>query len=387
MIKNFTLQMPTKIIFGRGAIGAIKREIPDNKRIMLVYGCNSLKSNGIYEKIISLLGNRLICEFSGIGPDPKYEVLLEAIELVRKNKIDYLLAAGGGSVIDAAKFIAMASMYDGEPWNIAETFGACAKTALPIATIVTLPASGSEINRDAVISRDSKKAKLPMGNPCIYPQFSVLDPELTFTLPVEQTANGILDIFVHVLEQYLTIPVNGKLQDRFAESILQTLIEEAPVVLKEPANYEARSNVMLSAAMAMNGFLRAGVPMDWASHMISHEISSLIGIPHARALAVVVPPYLNYCREAKKEKLLQYGKRVWEISEPSEDKCVELALKKTLEFFEMLGFKTSLKDYGISNKEIEKIVKQLASHKMVKLGENRSITPEVVRIILEAAVA
>ena len=387
MIKNFTLQTPTKIIFGRGAIGAIKREIPDDKRIMLVYGCNSLKSNGVYEKIKALLGSRIICEFSGIGPDPEYEILLEAIELANKNKVDYLLAAGGGSVIDAAKFIAMAAMYDGEPWNIAETFGACVKAALPIATIVTLPASGSEVNRDAVISRDSKKAKLPMGNLCIYPQFSVLDPELTFTLPIEQTANGILDIFVHVLEQYLTIPANGKLQDRFAEGILRTLIEEAPVVLKEPDNYEARSNIMLSAAMAMNGFLRAGVPMDWASHMISHEITSLIGIPHARALAVVIPPYLSYCKEAKKEKLLQYGKRVWDIYDSPEDKCVELVLKKTTEFFEMLGFKTSLKDYGINNKDIEKIVKQLASHKMVKLGENRSITPEVVRIILEAAVA
>lgn len=385
MIKNFTLQTPTKIIFGRGAVGAIKREIPDDKRIMLVYGCNSLKANGIYHKITDLLGNRLVCEFSGIGPDPEYEKLLEAVKLINTNKVDYILAAGGGSVIDAAKFIAMAAQYDGEPWNIVETFGACARTALPIATIVTLPASGSEVNRDAVISRASKKAKLPMGNPCIYPQFSILDPELTFTLPAEQTANGILDIFVHVLEQYLTVPVNGKLQDRFAEGILQTLIEEAPIAMKEPANYEARSNIMISASMAMNGFLRAGVPMDWASHMISHEITSLLGIPHARALAIVVPPYLNYCKNAKKEKLLQYGKRVWGIDGSSDDDCVALTIKKTVEFFESLGFKTSLKDYGISSKEIEKIVKLLSPHKMVKLGENRSITPEVVRVILESA--
>lgn len=385
MIKNFTLQTPTKIIFGRGAIGAIKREIPADKRIMLVYGCNSLKHSGIYDKIKLLLGDRLVCEFSGVGPDPEYEKLLNAVNLIKDNKVDYLLAAGGGSVIDAAKFLASASLYDGDNyWKLLETFGACVKNALPLAAIVTLPASGSEANRDAVISRISKNAKLPMGNPCLYPQFSILDPELTFSLPFEQTANGILDIFVHVLEQYLTYPVNGKLQDRFAEGILKTLIEDAPVLMKEPDNYEARSNIMISASMAMNGFLRAGVPMDWATHMISHEITSLIGIPHARALAIVLPPYLNYCCESKKEKILQYGRRVWEIYGVSEKECIELALRKTTEFFKTLGFKTSLKDYGIGFKEIEKIVKQLISHKMVKLGENRNITPDVVKTILES---
>lgn len=379
MISNFTFQSPTKLIFGRGALGAIKREIPIEKKIMLVYGRDSLKTNGIYNKIVSILGSRIVCEFSGISSDPEYEFLLKGIEKIRANNIDYLLAAGGGSVIDATKFMALAARYDGEPWRIVERFGAGCSSAIPVATIVTLPASGSEVNRDAVISRASKKAKLPIGNPLIYPQFSILDPELTFTLPEEQTANGILDTFAHVLEQYLTVPVNAKLQDRFAESILQTLIEDGHIALKEPQNYEARSNIMLCSTMAMNGFLRAGVPMDWAAHMISHELTALTGIAHARALAVIIPLYLNYCRESKRLKLLQYAKRVWNIDTDNENKAIDAVLQKTTSFFETLGFKTKLSDYSIGQKEIEKIVKQLVSHQMIKLGEFRAITPEDVK--------
>ena len=385
MIKNFTFQSPTKIIFGKGAIGALKREIPSNKRILLIYGRQSLKKYGTYDSIIKALKDRPeVFEFSGINSDPEYEYLLKCVDFVKTNKIDYILAAGGGSVIDAAKFVALASLYDGEPWNIVESFGACCKKALPLAAVVTLPASGSEVNRDAVISRASKKAKLPFGNSAVYPQFAILDPELTFTLPAEQTANGILDTFVHVLEQYLTYPVNAKLQDRFAEDILATLLEDGPIAMKEPQNYEARSNLMLSSSMAMNGFLRAGVPMDWATHMISHEITSLFGIPHARALAIVIEPYLNYCKEKKFQKLLQYSRRVWDISESDENRAVELAIEKTIEFFRSLGFKTKLSDYNLTNKDVEKIAKLLVSHRMVKLGENRDITPEVVASFLIA---
>ena len=380
MIKNFTFQSPTRIIFGKGAVGALKREIPDDKRILLLYGCSSLKKYGAYDSIKKALADRPeVYEFSGITSDPEYDYLLKCIDFIKSNKIDYILAAGGGSVIDAAKFAALAALYDGEPWNIVESFGACCKKALPLAAVVTLPASGSEVNRDAVISRASKKAKLPFGNPAVYPQFAILDPELTFSLPPEQTANGILDTFVHVLEQYLTYPVNAKLQDRFAESILTTLIEDGPIAMKEPQNYEARSNLMLSSSMAMNGFLRAGVPMDWATHMISHEITSLFGIPHARALAIVIEPYLNYCKEKKFQKLLQYSKKVWNIVESDENKAVSLAIEKTIDFFRSLGFKTKISDYDLTNKDIEKIAKQLISHRMVKLGENRDITPESLR--------
>ena len=380
MIKNFTFQSPTRIIFGKGAVGALKREIPDDKRILLLYGCSSLKKYGAYDSIKKALADRPeVYEFSGITSDPEYDYLLKCIDFIKSNKIDYILAAGGGSVIDAAKFAALAALYDGEPWNIVESFGACCKKALPLAVVVTLPASGSEVNRDAVISRASKKAKLPFGNPAVYPQFAILDPELTFSLPPEQTANGILDTFVHVLEQYLTYPVNAKLQDRFAESILTTLIEDGPIAMKEPQNYEARSNLMLSSSMAMNGFLRAGVPMDWATHMISHEITSLFGIPHARALAIVIEPYLNYCKEKKFQKLLQYSKKVWNIVESDENKAVSLAIEKTIDFFRSLGFKTKISDYDLTNKDIEKIAKQLISHRMVKLGENRDITPESLR--------
>ena len=380
MIKNFTFQSPTKIIFGKGAVGALKREIPKDKRILLLYGCQSLKKYGAYEAIKNALADRPeVFEFSGISSDPEYDYLLKVVNFIKTNKIDYILAAGGGSVIDAAKFIALASLFEGEPWNIVESFGACCKKALPIAAVVTLPASGSEVNRDAVISRASRKAKLPLGNIAVYPQLAILDPELTFSLPSEQTANGILDTFVHVLEQYLTYPVNAKLQDRFAESILTTLIEDGPIVLNEPENYEARSNIMLSSSMAMNGFLRAGVPMDWATHMISHEITSLFGIPHARALAIVIEPYLNYSKEKKHQKLLQFSRRVWNIFEADENKSVALAIDKTMDFFRSLGFKTKLTDYDLTDKDVEKVIKQLISHRMVKLGENREITPESLR--------
>ncbi|MBQ3643466.1 MAG: iron-containing alcohol dehydrogenase [Candidatus Riflebacteria bacterium] len=382
-MKNFTFQSPTKIIFGKGSIGALKREIPLDKKVMLLYGCSSLKSSGAYDAIKKALAERPeVFEFSGITSNPEYEYLLKCIELVKANKIDYLLAAGGGSVIDAAKFVALAALYEGEPWKIIESFGACTNKAIPLATVVTLPASGSEVNRDAVISRASKKAKLPLGNPAVYPQFAILDPELTFSLSSEQTANGILDTFVHVLEQYLTYPVNAKLQDRFAESILTTLIEDGPLAMKEPDNYEARSNLMLSSSMAMNGFLRAGVPMDWATHMISHEITSLFGIPHARALAVVIEPYLSHCKEKKFQKLLQYSRRVWNIYETDENKAVDASIKMTMDFFKSLGFKTKLSDYNLTDKDVEKITKQLVSHRMVKLGEHRDITPEVVASFL-----
>ena len=380
MIKNFTFQSPTKIIFGKGAVGALKREIPKGKRILLLYGCQSLKKYGAYEAIKKALADRPeVFEFSGISSDPEYDYLLKVVNFIKTNKIDYILAAGGGSVIDAAKFIALASLFEGEPWNIVESFGACCKKALPIAAVVTLPASGSEVNRDAVISRASRKAKLPLGNIAVYPQLAILDPELTFSLPSEQTANGILDTFVHVLELYLTYPVNAKLQDRFAESILTTLIEDGPIVLNQPENYEARSNIMLSSSMAMNGFLRAGVPMDWATHMISHEITSLFGIPHARALAIVIEPYLNYSKEKKHQKLLQFSRRVWNIFEADENKSVALAIDKTMDFFRSLGFKTKLTDYDLTDKDVEKVIKQLISHRMVKLGENRDITPERLR--------
>ena len=384
MIKNFTFQSPTKIIFGKGAVGALKREIPNGKRILLLYGCQSLKKYGAYDSIKKALADRPeVYEFSGITSDPEYDYLLKCVDFIKDKKIDYILAAGGGSVIDAAKFTALAALYDDEPWNIVESFGACCKKALPLAAVVTLPASGSEVNRDAVISRAAKKAKLPFGNPAVYPQFAILDPELTFTLPTEQTANGILDTFVHVLEQYLTYPVNAKLQDRFAEDILTTLLEDGPIAMKEPQNYEARSNLMLSSSMAMNGFLRAGVPMDWATHMISHEITSLFGIPHARALAVLIEPYLNYSKGKKFQKLLQFSRRVWNVLEADENKAVDLAIEKTIDFFRSLGFKTKLSDYDLTNKDVEKIAKQLVSHRMIKLGENRDITPEVVASFLK----
>jgi NADP-dependent alcohol dehydrogenase len=327
-MQNFTFYNPTRVIFGKGTIGALKREIPAGHRIMLIYGGGSIRHNGTYDEIMAALEGREVFEFSGVEPNPTYETLMKCVEQVRAQKIDFLLAAGGGSVIDGTKFVAAAALFDGDPWKILQTYGSCIKQALPFASVLTLPATGSEMNCGSVITRAEMKAKLPFRSNLVYPLFSVLDPLKTYTLPARQVANGVIDAFVHVAEQYLTQPAHAKVQDRFAEGLLQTLIEDGPVALQDPENYDVRASIMWVATMALNGLIGMGVPQDWSTHMIGHELTALYGLDHAVTLAIVLPANLTLRKELKREKLLQYAQRVWNIKSGNEDHQIAEAIKK-----------------------------------------------------------
>ena len=306
-------------------------------------------------------------------------------EQVRAEKIDFLLAVGGGSVIDGTKFVAAAACFDGEPWDILLKRGSNVQRAVPMGTVLTLPATGSEMNNGGVVTRKATQAKLAFSSSHCFPQFSVLDPTKTYTLPREQIANGLVDAFVHTMEQYLTYPVQALAQDRFAEGLLQTLIEIAPGALAETPDYDNRANLMWTATLALNGLIGAGVPQDWATHMIGHELTALYGIDHARTLAIVLPSLMDSQRETKREKLLQYAARVWQITEGSDDQRIDAAIARTRGFFEGLGIPTRLSGHGLGREAVDAVVAQLTAHGMLKLGERRSITPDVSRAILEAA--
>ncbi|GIV19974.1 MAG: alcohol dehydrogenase [Armatimonadota bacterium] len=379
---DFTFHNPTKILFGKDAIERIREEIPSGARILMTYGGGSIKRNGVYERVMNTLQGWQVTEFGGIEPNPRYETLMPAVDLVRREGIDFLLAVGGGSVLDGTKFIAAAVPFEGEPWDILEKRAKVQK-ALPIGAVLTLPGTGSEMNGNAVITRWERKAKLAFYSPLVYPRFAVLDPQTTFSLPPRQTANGIVDAFVHVMEQYLTYPVNAPLQDRMAEAILVTLIEQAPKVLQNPTDYDTRANIMWCATMALNGMIGVGVPQDWATHAIGHEITALYDVDHARTLAIVLPGVMEVKRREKREKLLQYAERVWGIHEGDEDSRIDEAIERTREFFESVGIPTRLSAYGIGAEAVPAIVQQLKEHKMTALGEHGDITPEVAASILE----
>jgi len=379
---DFTFHNPTKILFGKNAIERIGEEIPADARILMTYGGGSIKRNGVYERVMHALKGKPVTQFGGIEPNPRYETLIPAVELVRREEIDFLLAVGGGSVLDGTKFIAAAVPFEGDPWDILEKRAEVRK-ALPIGAVLTLPGTGSEMNGYAVITRWEKKAKLAFYSPLVYPRFAALDPQTTFSLPSRQTANGIVDAFVHVMEQYLTYPVNAPLQDRMAEAILLTLIEQAPKVFEKPTDYDTRASIMWCATTALNGIIGVGVPQDWATHAIGHEITALYDIDHARTLAIVLPGTMEVRRREKREKLLQYAERVWGIREGDEDSRIDEAIERTREFFESVGIPTRLSAYGIGAEAIPAIVQQLRAHGMTALGEHGDITPEVAARILE----
>jgi NADP-dependent alcohol dehydrogenase len=382
-MQDFEFYNPVRVFFGKDQLSKIIPYIDADKKIMLLYGGGSIFKNGVHDRIKEVLKNFSITEFGGVEPNPSYETCMDAVGIIKAEKIDFILAAGGGSVIDAAKFIAAAALYDrGDPWNIlARNIPVTA--ALPLGAILTLPATGSEMNKNSVISRKSTGEKLAFGSQYSFPRFSVLMPEAAATLPQRQVANGIADAFVHVLEQYLTYPVNAPLQDRLAESILLTLIEEGPKAWANPADYDAMANLMWSATMALNGLIGCGVPGDWSVHSIGHELTALHGIDHARTLAIVQPGLWKALREEKKDKLLQYGERIWNITAGTDDEKFDSAIQKTVEFFESLGIKTRLKDYDAGSETIDKIVERFESRKWLKMGDRGLTTPEVVRKALE----
>jgi NADP-dependent alcohol dehydrogenase len=379
-MNDFEYVNPVKVLFGKGKIAKINDEVPAAARVLITYGGGSIKKNGVYEQVISNLPGRKVFEFGGIEANPHYETLMKAAEIVRRENVDFILAVGGGSVLDGTKFIAAAAKYEGgDPWDIF-TKQAPVQGVVPFGTVLTLPATGSEMNPVAVITRASTSEKLP--SPIAHPKFSVIDPETTYSLPARQVSNGIVDAFAHVLEQYLTYPVNAPLQDRIAESILQTLVEIAPACLEDPPNYDARASLCWCATLAVNGLIAQGVPQDWSTHMIGHEMTAISGLDHAQTLAIAYPGTLAACRKNKHAKLLQYGERIWNIHEGSEEQRIDKAIDATRSFFEGVGVKSHLKEYNLEPEIAHTIAKRLDDRGWNHLGERQDIGPEKVEEIL-----
>ncbi len=371
-MQNFTLHNPTRILFGQGRIADISQEIPAGARILITYGGGSVVKTGTLNEVKAALKDYIVFEFAGIEPNPTHETLMQAVELARREQIDFLLAVGGGSVIDGTKYIAAAIPFAGDPWDILAK-NAEIKRAIPFGCVLTLPATGSEMNNFSVVSRRASNDKLAFASPLVFPRFSVLDPSKTYTLPERQVANGVVDAFVHITEQYLTYPADAKVQDRFAEGLLLTLIEEGPKALQEPENYAVRSNLMWTATLALNGLIGAGVPQDWATHMLGHELTALHGLDHAQTLAVLLPAMLQVRRDEKREKLLQYADRVWGLRTGDADARIDQAIKYTRQFFEKLHVSTRLSDYGIGIDAVPALVAQLQRHGMTALGEHQNL--------------
>lgn len=385
-MNNFEFYNPTRILFGEGQIKAIDRLVPSSARVMVLYGGQSARKYGTLDEVLSVLGNRHVQTFGGIESNPGYSTLMRAVEEIKTHRLDYLLAVGGGSVIDGTKFIAAAVHCLGDPWQEILVDGAkTIERALPFGSVLTLPATGSEMNSNAVITRYETQEKLAFSHDMVYPRFSVLDPTKSYTLPPRQLANGIVDAFTHIVEQYLTYPVNALPQDRFAEGLLQTLIEIGPALMAKPHDYDLQANFMWTSTLALNGLIGAGVPQDWATHMIGHEITALHGLDHAQTLAIILPSLLQEQREQKQAKLQQFAERVWHIDEGDEAQRIDQAISKTRDFFEQLGVKTRLRDYQIAADAIPTIIRQLGDHGFSQLGEHNDIDLEKSRKILEAS--
>lgn len=382
---NFSFHNSTTIHFGEGQIKTIASEIPKDAKVLVTYGGGSIKKNGVYEQVADALKDHQWVEFSGIEPNPTYNTLIKSLEIIKEHNVDYLLAVGGGSVADGTKFIAAAACYKGDnPWDIVAKHLNIEK-ALPMGVVLTLPATGSETNTGGVITHNGDK--LPFFSPLVRPLFAVLDPAVTLSLSDRQISNGVVDAFVHTMEQYLTYSVNGKVQDRFSEGLLQTLIEDGPKALATETknDIDVRANIMWSATMALNGLIGAGVPQDWATHMIGHELTGGFGIDHARTLSIILPAVMKIRREQKSEKLLQYAERVWNITQGSDEERITQAIEKTEAFFVAMKVPVRLSDVELDASHIDGIIEQLTKHSMVKLGEKGDITPEISRQILEKA--
>jgi NADP-dependent alcohol dehydrogenase len=380
-MQNFSFNNPTRILFGRGQIAALANEIPAASRILLCYGGGSIRRNGTYEQLQEALAGHRLIEFGGIGSNPEYRTLLEAVGVVRDERIDFILAVGGGSVIDGAKFIAAASLADGDPWQLIAAKRPV-KAAIPVGVVLTLPATGSESNPVAIISRAETGEKRGLSSPLLYPRFAVLDPQLTFSLPPQQLSLGVVDAFVHVIEQYLTYPVEAPLQDRLAESILVTLREIGPRLLEHEPCYQDRATLMWAANLALNGLIGCGVPQDWSSHVIGHQLTSLYGIAHAQTLAVLLPAVLKQQREPKRSKLVQYGRRVWNLDGSDEQVC-QAAIDCTEAFFVQMHLAIRLGELGLDASKCEPVIELLARNRLTPLGEHHDMDLEQCRRVLQ----
>jgi len=384
---NFNFYNPTHIVFGKDRLPELDSLVPKDAKVLILFGGGSVKKYGTLKKVTEALKDREIIEFGGIEPNPKFETLMKAVEIVKSENIDFLLAVGGGSVIDGTKFVNLAANYEGEnPIKLLYNgfTPVFVPKSLPIGTVLTLPATGSEMNSGAVVSYNH--AKFPVMSPLSFPKFSILDPTSSFTLPATQVANGIVDTFIHVVEQYVTVPSEGRFQDRVAEGILQTLIEIGKHTIDKPEDYDARANLYWCATMALNGLIGSGVPQDWTTHIIGHELTALFGIDHGKTLAILQPSIWKIRKEKKREKLLQYAERVWNITEVDDNEKINSVICKTQDFFESLGIKTHLSDYEVGVDKIDDIICALNNHGMTKMSETGDLTLEIVRKILEDAI-
>ena len=381
---NFIYKNQTEILFGKGQMSEITSRLPENAKVLLLFGGGSIKKNGVYDQAMSTLADVDVIEFGGVEPNPTYETLMQAVATAKEQNVNFILAVGGGSVIDGAKFVAAAYNFAGEPWDILVK-GAEFSNPLPIGAVLTLPATGSESNGNSVVTKKETAQKRAFSSPSVQPVFAVLDPEYTFSLPERQVSNGVVDAFVHVIEQYLTYPVNAPLQDRFAEGILQTLISEGPKALSEPQNYDVRANVMWSATMALNGLIGQGVPQDWSTHMIGHELTALYNLDHAQTLAIVLPALMHVQKEQKSIKIQQLGERVFGFNYSDEAEQIDKTIKAVQDFFEAMAVKTRLADYDLDEQAIDAVVKNLEKNELTTLGEHGDIDLAKVKQILALA--
>lgn len=380
---NFELYNPTKLVFGKGQINKLSELVPQGAKILLAYGGGSIFKNGIHQQVIDNLKGFEIVEFGGIEPNPHFETLMKAVEIIKTENINFILAVGGGSVIDGVKFISAAVNFDGNPIDILQKHILIKENAMPFGTILTLPATGSEMNSGYVVTIEATQEKLASGGSALFPQFSICDPTVIESLPKRQLQNGVVDAFTHVMEQYLTYPHDGYLQDRIAEGILQTLIEVGPKVVENPSDYALASNFMWSCTMALNGLIAKGVPTDWATHMIGHELTALYGIDHARTLAIIGPNLYRVLFETKKEKLAQYGKRIFNL-EGTIDEIANEAINKTVAFFHTMGIDTKLSQYTEDySKTADFIVNRFDERGWKAMGERQNITLEKLKAIVE----
>ncbi len=380
---KFSFYNPTTIQFGQGQIASISTLIEKDKKVLVLYGGGSIKKNGVYDQVEQALEGYTWETFGGVEPNPTRETLDKAVAQMRESGLDFILAVGGGSVIDGAKYVAAAACYEGDGWDILTGKHTVTK-ALPIGAVLTLPATGSESNCASVVSNKATLQKLPFMAPAVFPKFAVLDPDVVKSLPEKQVVNGVVDAFVHVCEQYLTFPQNAPVQDGYAETLLRTLVDLGNTI--EQKDDVWRANLMWTANQALNGLIGSGVAQDWATHMIGHELTALYGVDHARSLAIVQPALLKVQLEAKKAKLEQMGEKVFGLA-PSETLALD-TIDAIAAFYNGLNVSTSLTEHSESKeKAIEAVISQLEKNKMVALGESQAITPEVSRSILDLAVA
>lgn len=379
-MNNFEFANPVKVVFGKGSIARLSELIPAGSKVMMIYGGGSIQRNGVYEQVIEALDCFDLIEFGGIEANPHYETCMQAVEVVKSQGINFLLAVGGGSVIDATKFIAAATYFPGDPWDILSKGGKIEK-ALPLGTVLTLAATGSEMNERAVISRVSTCEKLNFASPHVFPQFSILDPEVTYSLPARQVANGVVDSFIHVVEQYLTYPVNAKVQDAFAEGLMRVIYEEGMKVLDNPTDYDIRANLMWAATNALNVWIGQGVPQDWSSHRMGYALTAQFGLDHAQTLAVLLPGVMTYMFKEKQIKLARMGEVVFDIKEGTEEDKARQTIVACEAFFRQMGLQTRLNEYGIAEKDLDGLA-ALVDKQGWKLGEHRNIDSKVAREIM-----